>query len=161
MAGFEGRVALVTGASQGIGRACALALAAEGAKVAAAARNEDKLAQVVQEISNAGGQAAAFKMDVADEDQIKAGTKAVIEKFGKIDILVNNAGITRDTLVLRMKRADWDAVLATNLTGAHLCIQAVVGSMLKQRWGRIINISSVVGEMGQAGQANYAAAKAG
>jgi 3-oxoacyl-[acyl-carrier protein] reductase len=161
MARFDGRVALVTGASQGIGRACALALAAEGAKVAAAARNEEKLAQVVQEISNAGGEAAAFKMDVADEDQIKAGTKAAIEKFGKIDILVNNAGITRDTLVLRMKRADWDAVLTTNLTGAHLCIQAVLSSMLKQRWGRIINITSIFGQMGQTGQANYAAAKAG
>jgi 3-oxoacyl-[acyl-carrier protein] reductase len=161
MAGFEGRVALVTGASQGIGRACALTLAAEGAKVAAAARNEEKLAQVVQEISNAGGEAAAFKMDVADEDQIKAGTKAAMAKFGKIDILVNNAGITRDTLVLRMKRADWDAVLTTNLTGAHLCIQAVLSSMLKQRWGRIINITSIFGQMGQTGQANYAAAKAG
>src|SRR5919109_3951034 len=161
MAGFEGRVALVTGASQGIGRACALALAAEGAKIAAAARNEEKLAAVVQEISRAGGEAAAFRMDVASEDDIKAATKSALEKFGKIDILVNNAGITRDTLVLRMKRADWDAVIATNLTGAHLCIQAVVGSMLKQRWGRIINITSIFGQMGQTGQANYSAAKAG
>ena len=161
MARLQGRVALVTGASQGIGRACALALAAEGAKVAAAARNEEKLAAVVQEISQAGGEAAAFKMDVADEDQIKAATKAAIEKFGKVDILVNNAGITRDTLVLRMKRADWDAVMATNLTGAHLTIQAVLSSMLKQRWGRIINITSIFGQIGQTGQANYAAAKAG
>jgi len=161
MARLQGRVALITGASQGIGRACALALAAEGAKVAAAARNEEKLAAVVQEISRAGGEAAAFKMDVADEDQIKAATKAAIEKFGKVDILVNNAGITRDTLVLRMKRADWDAVMATNLTGAHLTIQAVLSSMLKQRWGRIINITSIFGQIGQTGQANYAAAKAG
>jgi 3-oxoacyl-[acyl-carrier protein] reductase len=161
MARLQGRVALITGASQGIGRACALALAAEGAKVAAAARNEEKLAAVVQEILRAGGEAAAFKMDVAEEDQIKAATKAAIGKFGKIDILVNNAGITRDTLVLRMKRADWDAVMATNLTGAHLTIQAVLSSMLKQRWGRIINITSIFGQIGQTGQANYAAAKAG
>jgi 3-oxoacyl-[acyl-carrier protein] reductase len=161
MARLQGRVALVTGASQGIGRACALALSAEGGKVAAAARNEEKLAQVVKEISAAGGEAAAFKMDVANQDEVKAATKAALEKFGKIDILVNNAGITRDTLVLRMKRADWDAVITTNLTGAHLCIQAVLSSMLKQRWGRIINISSIFGQMGQTGQANYSAAKAG
>jgi 3-oxoacyl-[acyl-carrier protein] reductase len=161
MARLQGRVALVTGASQGIGRACALALAAEGAKVAAAARNEEKLAAVVQEISKAGGEAAAFRMDVASEDEVKAAAKAALEKFGKIDILVNNAGITRDTLVLRMKRADWDAVINTNLTGAHLCTQAVLSSMLKQRWGRIINITSIFGQMGQTGQANYSAAKAG
>jgi 3-oxoacyl-[acyl-carrier protein] reductase len=161
MARLQGRVALVTGASQGIGRACALALASEGAKVAAAARNEDKLAAVVQEISKAGGEAAAFRMDVASEDEVKSAAKSAIEKFGKVDILVNNAGITRDTLVLRMKRADWDAVIATNLTGAHLCIQAVLSSMLKQRWGRIINITSIFGQMGQTGQANYSAAKAG
>src|SRR5579864_8763290 len=159
MAGFGGHVALVTGASQGIGRACALALAEAGATVAAAARSEEKLAAVVGEITGAGGQAAAFKMDVASEDEIKAASKAAIEKFGKIDILVNNAGITRDTLMMRMKRADWDAVLATNLTGAFLCTQAVIGSMLKQRWGRIINIASIFGEMGQTGQANYAASK--
>src|SRR5687768_3991885 len=118
MAQLQRRVALVTGASQGIGRACALALAAEGAKVAVAARNQEKLAQVVEEISRAGGEAAAFKMDVANEDEVKTCAKAALDKFGKVDILVNNAGITRDTLVLRMKRADWDAVLATNLTGA-------------------------------------------
>src|SRR5437868_1897582 len=158
---LEGHVALVTGASQGIGRACALALAEAGAAVALAARNEEKLAEVVQQITSAGGQAAAFKMDVAREEEIKSATKAALAHFGKIDVLVNNAGITRDTLVLRMKRADWDDVLATNLTGAHLCIQAVLGGMLKQRWGRIINVSSIFGEMGQAGQANYAASKAG
>jgi 3-oxoacyl-[acyl-carrier protein] reductase len=158
---LRGHVALVTGASQGIGRACTLALAEAGATVLAAARSEDKLAAVVREIDAAGGHAAAFKMDVASEDEIKAGAKAAIEKFGKIDILVNNAGITRDMLMMRMKRADWDAVLATNLTGAFLCTQAVIGSMLKQRWGRIVNITSINGEMGAPGQANYAASKAG
>jgi 3-oxoacyl-[acyl-carrier protein] reductase len=161
MLSLKGRVALVTGASQGIGRACAVGLAMAGAKVALAARNQEKLQQAVKEITEAGGEAAAFKIDVADEDSIKQGVKAVLEKFGKVEILINNAGVTRDTLVLRMKRADWDAVLNTNLTGAHLCIQAVMSSMLKQRWGRIINISSVFGQTGQAGQANYAASKAG
>ena len=158
---LSGHVALVTGASQGIGRACALALAEEGATVALAARSEDKLNAVVQEIASAGGHAGAFKMDVASEDEIKAGAKAAIEKFGKVDILVNNAGITRDMLMMRMKRADWDAVLATNLTGAFLCTQAVIGSMLKGRWGRIINITSINGQIGAPGQANYAASKAG
>ena len=155
------RVALVTGASQGIGHACALALAREGAAVAVAARNQAKLDELVAEITSQGGKAAAFAMDVADEDQVKAAIKSAIAHFGKIDILVNNAGITRDQLVMRMKRADWDAVLATNLTSAYLCIQSVIPSMLKQRWGRIINITSVFGQMGQAGQANYAASKAG
>src|SRR3954453_5544978 len=158
---LSGRVALVTGASQGIGRTCALRLAKEGATVAVAARNEEKLNALVAEITTAGGQAAAFALDVADEEQIKSTIKAVIAKFGKIDILVNNAGITRDQLVMRMKRADWDAVLQTNLTSAYLCTQQVVQSMLKQRWGRIINITSVFGQMGQAGQANYSASKAG
>jgi 3-oxoacyl-[acyl-carrier protein] reductase len=160
-ASLESRVALVTGASQGIGRACALVLAQSGATVACAARNEEKLAAVVAEITSAGGKAAAFKMDVANEDEVKAACKAAIAQFGKIDILVNNAGITKDTLVMRMKRADWDSVLNTNLTGPYLCIQQVIGSMLKQRWGRIINISSIFGQMGQVGQANYAASKAG
>jgi 3-oxoacyl-[acyl-carrier protein] reductase len=161
MALLENRVALVTGASQGIGRACALVLAQSGAAVACAARNEEKLAKVVAEITSAGGQAAAFKMDVGNEDEVKTATKAAIAQFGKIDILVNNAGITKDTLVMRMKRADWDSVIDTNLTGPYLCIQQVIGSMLKQRWGRIINISSIFGQMGQTGQANYAASKAG
>jgi 3-oxoacyl-[acyl-carrier protein] reductase len=158
---LEGRVALVTGASQGIGRACALALAREGAGVAVAARNPQKLEELVAEIAAAGGKSAAFVMDVSDEEQVKSGIKSAIAQFGKIDILVNNAGITRDQLLMRMKRADWDAVLTTNLTSAYLCIQQVIGSMLKQRWGRIINITSVFGQMGQAGQANYAASKAG
>src|SRR5260370_2046919 len=161
MPGVTGRVALVTGASQGIGRACALALAEGGATVALAARNEEKLAQVAQEIEAKGGQAATFRMDVGNEDEVKSAVKAAIERFGKIDILVNNAGMTRDTLLLRMKRSDWDSVLQTNLSGAFFCTQAVVGSMIKQRWGRIINITSVFGQTGQAGQANYSASKAG
>jgi 3-oxoacyl-[acyl-carrier protein] reductase len=158
---LSGRIAFVTGASQGIGRGCALKLAANGATVAAAARNQEKLNELVNEITAAGGTAAAFALDVTDEDQVKTTIKAVIAQFGKIDILVNNAGITRDQLVMRMKRADWDAVLQTNLTSAYLCTQAVATTMLKQRWGRIINIASVFGQMGQAGQANYSASKAG
>jgi 3-oxoacyl-[acyl-carrier protein] reductase len=161
MSSLQGKTALVTGASQGIGRACALALAAAGAKVALAARNETKLNQVAAEIASAGGAAAVFALDIASEHSIKACAKAAISHFGAIEILVNNAGNTRDTLVLRMKRADWDEVLQTNLTGTFLMTQAVMSSMLKARWGRIINISSVVGETGQAGQANYAASKAG
>ncbi|HWC19931.1 MAG TPA: 3-oxoacyl-ACP reductase FabG, partial [Terriglobales bacterium] len=158
---LEGRVAFVTGASQGIGRACALRLATQGAKVALAARNMDKLQQVESEIASAGGEAVSFAMDVAQEEQIKSAVKAAQERFGKIDILVNNAGITRDQLVMRMKRADWNAVLDTNLSGPYLCIQAVIGSMLKQRWARIISITSIFGQMGQTGQANYSASKAG
>src|SRR5690242_421280 len=158
---LSGRVALVTGASQGIGRACASELAARGATIALAARSQEKLNEAAQQISSAGGQAMAFPLDISDEDQIKSTCKTIIGQFGKIDILVNNAGITRDQLVMRMKRADWDAVLNTNLTSAYLCIQQVIGSMLKQRWGRIINITSVFGQMGQAGQANYASSKAG
>jgi 3-oxoacyl-[acyl-carrier protein] reductase len=158
---LEGRVALVTGASQGIGRACALTLASQGASVAVAARNQEKLDELVAQIAGSGGKAAAFIIDVADEEQIKSGIKSAIGQFGKIDILVNNAGITKDQLIMRMKRADWDSVLNTNLTSAYLCIQQVIGSMLKQRWGRIINITSIFGQMGQAGQANYAASKAG
>ena len=155
------RVALITGASQGIGRACAARLAAAGASVALAARNLDKLTEVSEQIAQAGGKAAAFQLDVADEEQIKSVFKEAIGRFGKIDILVNNAGVTKDQLVMRMKRADWDSVLNTNLSSAYLCIQQTIPSMLKQRWGRIINISSVFGQMGQAGQANYAASKAG
>jgi 3-oxoacyl-[acyl-carrier protein] reductase len=158
---LAGHVALVTGASQGIGRACALKLASAGAAVVVAARNQEKLNELANEITAAGGKAAAFPLDVGDEEQIKSAVKDAIAQFGKVDILVNNAGITRDQLVMRMKRADWDAVLQTNLTSAYLATQQVIGSMLKQRWGRIINIASVFGQMGQAGQANYAASKAG
>ena len=161
MISLDGRVALVTGASQGIGRACAVALGRAGAQVALAARNPTKLAEVAAEIEAAGGKAMAFEMDLASEDSIKAVTKAIVAQYGKIEILVNNGGITRDNLMLRMKLADWNAVLQTNLTGAFLLTQAVSSSMLKARWGRVINISSVVGETGQAGQANYAASKAG
>jgi 3-oxoacyl-[acyl-carrier protein] reductase len=158
---LSGRVALVTGASQGIGRACALKLAQSGATLAVAARSQEKLQELVGEISSAGGSAAAFVVDVSDEEQIKTTFKNTIAQFGKIDILVNNAGITRDQLLMRMKRADWDAVLNTNLTSAYLCTQQAISSMLKQRWGRIINVTSVFGQTGQAGQANYAASKAG
>jgi 3-oxoacyl-[acyl-carrier protein] reductase len=158
---LAGRVALVTGASQGIGRACALKLAGAGIAVAVAARNREKLDELASEIKASGGNAAPFPLDVSEEEQIKSTLKAVLAQFGKIDILVNNAGITRDQLIMRMKRADWDMVLNTNLTSAYCCIQQVIGSMLKQRWGRIINITSIFGQMGQAGQANYAASKAG
>ncbi len=161
MGNLQGRIALITGASQGIGRACALELARSGATVALAARNETKLAETAAEIEAAGGQAAVFALDVASEESIKSGAKAVLERFGKVEILVNNAGITRDGLVLRMKRPDWDDVLGTNLTGAFLLTQALLSPMLRNRWGRIVNITSVVGRTGQAGQVNYAASKAG
>ena len=129
--------------------------------MALAARNEAKLADVAAEIKAAGGTAEVFAIDIASEESIKAGAKAAIGQFGSVDILVNNAGITKDGLLMRMKRADWDAVLTTNLTGTFLLTQAVLSPMVRARWGRIVNISSVVGEMGQAGQANYAASKAG
>ncbi|MCU1219165.1 MAG: 3-oxoacyl-(acyl-carrier-protein) reductase, partial [Candidatus Angelobacter sp.] len=155
MPGVTGRVALVTGASQGIGRACALALAEAGAVIALAARNEEKLASVAKEIEGKGGQAATFRMDVSNESEVKNAIKAVIERFGKVEILVNNAGVTKDTLLMRMKKEDWDAVIQTNLSGAFYTTQAIISSMLKPRWGRIINISSVFGQTGQARQANY------
>ena len=161
MFSLKDRVALVTGASQGIGRATSLALAAAGARVIVAARNREKLAAVAQEIEAAGGQALAVGMDVADAEQVKAGFRQGVERFGRLDILVNNAAITRDGLAVRMKPDDWESVLRTNLTGAHLCIQQALAVMLRQRHGRIINISSVVAETGNAGQANYVAAKAG
>jgi 3-oxoacyl-[acyl-carrier protein] reductase len=155
------KVAVVTGASQGIGRDTALALVEAGANVAVAARSEDKLSALVADITAAGGTALAVKMDVADAEQVKAGFKQVLEKFGRLDILVNNAAITRDGLAMRMKADDWEAVLRTNLTGAHLCIQQALPTMMKARAGRIINISSIVAQSGNAGQANYVAAKAG
>ncbi len=191
MGSLAGRVALVTGASQGIGRACAIALAERGATVALCARNVEKLTEVAAEIDGSaaraaeaagemddaaaicGGAASAgvtepfsgsayvFALDLGSEQSIQTCAKAVIAQLGKVEILVNNAGITRDTLAMRMKKKDWDDVLATNLTGAFLMTQAVLQSMLKARWGRIVNITSVVGEAGQAGQANYAASKAG
>lgn len=161
MTNLQGRIALVTGASQGIGRAVALELARSGAVVGLAARNQAKLDEAAAEIKAAGGQAEVFAMDVASEEAIKAGARAVLDRFGKVEIVVNNAGITRDGLMLRMKRADWDDVISSNLTGAFLLTQALLAPMLKNRWGRIVNLSSVVGRTGQAGQVNYAASKAG
>ena len=161
MATMEGRLALVTGASQGIGRAIARQLAKAGATVALAARNADKLETVKAEITAAGGKAESFTLDVSSEDSIKFTAKSIIAGLGPVHILVNNAGVTRDGLAMRMKLADWNDVLTTNLTGAFLLTQAVLPPMLRERWGRIVNITSVVGELGQAGQANYAASKAG
>ena len=158
---LKGRVALVTGASQGIGRATAEMLAEYGARVALCARSAEKLSALEAELKQKGADALAIPMDVASEEQIKTGFAKALEKFGRIDILVNNAAINRDQLSMRMKRADWDAVLETNLTGAHLCIQQAMPGMLRQRHGRIINVTSVVAQMGNAGQANYIAAKAG
>lgn len=155
------RVAFITGASQGIGRACALLLAEGGARVVVAARNREKLGRVEEEIRAQGGQVMAVGLDVSQEEEVKAAFAQALEKFERIDILVNNAGIVRDQLAIRMKRADWDAVLATNLTGAHLCVQQVLPGMIKRRHGRIINITSVMAQIGSPGQANYAASKAG
>ena len=161
MCSLKEKVALITGASQGIGRATALAFASSGAKVAVAARQVAKLEELVKEIEAAGGEALAVPLDVADPAQVKTAFAAVLAKFGKLDVLVNNAAITRDTLALRMKVEDWDAVLRTNLTGAYLCIQQALGAMLKARYGRIVNITSVVAQTGNAGQANYVSSKAG
>lgn len=158
---LQGRVALVTGASQGIGKACALALAEAGAQVALGARNVEKLQGVANEIEVKGKKALVLSLDVSSRDSIKAAVAKVLEAWGKIDILVNNAGFAKDNLALRMKPEDWDAVLRTNLDGAFHCIQAVLHGMVRQRYGRIINIASVVAQVGNAGQANYIASKAG
>ena len=155
------KVAVVTGASRGIGRAIALALVAQGAKVVASARNAQALDDLVAEIETQGGEATAVAGDVALESDAARLIEQAVAAYGQIDVLVNNAGITRDGLLLRMKDEDWDAVIDTNLKGAFHCIRAVAKVMSKQRSGRIINISSVVGEMGNAGQANYCASKAG
>ena len=152
---------MVTGASRGIGRACALELARAGRRVALGARQMDKLEEVAAEIRGAGGEAFVVALDLASHDSIKEAFGRVAKEFGRIDILVNNAGITRDGLALRMKRDDWESVLATNLSGAFYCIQQVMSPMLKERWGRIINIVSLVGQAGNAGQVNYVASKAG
>jgi 3-oxoacyl-[acyl-carrier protein] reductase len=155
------RTAFVTGASRGIGRACALALSAAGHRVVLGARNRELLDQAASEISAAGGQAFAVEMDLGSQDSIKAAFAKASEEAGPITILVNNGGITRDGLSMRMKRDDWDAVLNTNLSGSFFCCQQVMQPMMKERWGRIINIASVVGQIGNAGQANYVSAKAG
>lgn len=159
---LQGKVAIVTGASRGIGRATALALAAEGARlVVNYASSQGAADQVVTEIHDMGGEAIALAADVSNGDQVEALVNSTLEKWGQIDVLVNNAGITRDTLLLRMKPEDWQAVINLNLTGVFLCTRAVSKIMLKQRSGRMINIASVAGQMGNIGQANYSAAKAG
>ena len=158
---MQNRVAFVTGASRGIGKACALALAEAGARVALAARQRDKLEEVAAEIRSQSGEAYVVELDLASDDSIKNAFATTAREFGRIDILVNNAGITRDGLALRMKKDDWSVVLETNLTGTFRAIQQVLQGMMRERWGRIVNISSVVGEAGNAGQANYAASKAG
>ncbi len=159
---LDGQVAVVTGASRGIGRAVAIELAATGAQVVVNyARSASAAEQVVDAIKTAGGVAIAIQADVSQVDQVDALINGTVEKFGRVDILVNNAGITRDTLLLRMKPEDWQAVIDLNLTGVFLCTRAVAKLMLKQRSGRIINIASVAGQMGNPGQANYSAAKAG
>jgi 3-oxoacyl-[acyl-carrier protein] reductase len=157
---LSGRVALVTGASRGIGAAIARRLASRGARVVAAART-DNARPVAEDITRTGGQAEAITLDVTDGSAAETAMAGIVERHGRIDILVNNAGIARDQLLLRMKRDDWDAVLTTNLTAAFALTQAALKSMIRQRQGRIISISSVVGQSGNAGQANYAASKAG
>lgn len=159
---LHNKVAIVTGASRGIGKAIALALAAEGASVVVNyASSKEAAEQVVDEIVAAGSSAIALQADVSQAEQVEALLNSVMEKWSRVDILVNNAGITRDTLLLRMKPEDWQAVIDLNLTGVFLCTRAVSKVMLKQRAGRIINITSVAGQIGNPGQANYSAAKAG
>ncbi len=155
------RTALITGASRGIGRECALEIARTGVRVALAARSTAKLEELAAEIRIAGGEAFAVAIDFANPASISSGFKKTAEEFGGIDILINNAGITKDGLAVRMKQADWEVVLNTNLSGAFYAVQQVLPGMMKERWGRIVNISSVVGESGNPGQANYVASKAG
>ncbi|MBZ0112863.1 MAG: 3-oxoacyl-[acyl-carrier-protein] reductase [Thermoanaerobaculia bacterium] len=158
---LDGKTALVTGASQGIGRAVAKLLAAQGAKVVVAARSEDKLAVLCSEIEAAGGQALALRLDLSQPESVGDQIATLPEEFSDIGILVNNAGITDDTLLARMKLEQWERVLTTNLTGTFVVTKSVLRGMVRQRWGRIISVSSVVGMMGNPGQANYAASKAG
>ncbi len=156
-----GKTAFVTGASRGIGRACALSLAKAGARVVVAARSVEKLEEVAGEIRAQGGEAYVSELDLSSTDSIKAAFAKASKEFGPVTILVNNAAITKDNLALRMKPDDWELVLRTNLTGAFVCIQQVLQPMMRERWGRIINISSVVASTGNPGQANYTASKAG
>jgi len=158
---MSARTALVTGASRGIGKACAIALAGAGHRVVLAARDMGKLEEAAAAIRAQGGEAHTVALDLSAPDSIPASFAEAASKAGPIHILVNNAAITKDTLALRMKRADFEIVLAVNLTGAFLCIQQVLGSMMKERWGRIVNISSVVAQAGNPGQSNYVSSKAG
>lgn len=162
MGRFEGKTAVVTGASRGIGRSIALRLASEGAKVTVNySGSQEKAEAVAEEIRAAGGEAIVFQADVSDADQVKAMMDETVKQFGSLDFLVNNAGITRDNLLMRMKEDEWDDVLSINLKGVFLCTKAVTRQMMRQRAGRIVNLASVVGVAGNAGQANYVAAKAG
>jgi 3-oxoacyl-[acyl-carrier protein] reductase len=155
------RTALITGASRGIGRACAIALSEAGARVALAARSSDQLEELAAQLRSQGREVFAAVMDLANVDSVKEAFARITKDFGSVSILVNNAGITKDGLALRMKKEDWDSVISVNLTGTFLAIQQVLQNMMRDRWGRIINISSIVGEMGNPGQANYVASKAG
>lgn len=157
---MQGKVALVTGAGRGIGRAIAHALAESGAKVALCSRTEANVRQVAEEIQLRGGEALPFALDISEAEPVEQMVQVVLERWGRLDILVNNAGITRDNLLLRMKEEEWDEVVRVNLKGAFLCTRSALKPMLRERWGRILNISSVVGWTGNAGQANYAASKA-
>ncbi len=161
MSDLKGRVAIVTGASRGIGKAISLGLAARGATLAVTDILTDAVCAFADELKQQGHTAQAFTLDVTDAASIESTVEGVLQQFGRIDVLVNNAGIARDQLLMRMKREDWDLVLRLNLTGAFACTQAVLRPMIKQRGGRIISISSVVGQMGNVGQSNYAASKAG
>jgi 3-oxoacyl-[acyl-carrier protein] reductase len=158
---MKDRVAFVTGASQGIGWACAIELAKAGARVVGGARQQEKLARLVEEIRVLGGEAAAVELDLRSQDSIQAAAARARELYGNVDILVNNAGVTRDGLAMRMSPESWSEVIDTNLTGSFQTIQALLPGMVRNRWGRIINVSSVVGQAGNPGQANYVASKAG
>ncbi|MDQ2711939.1 MAG: 3-oxoacyl-[acyl-carrier-protein] reductase [Acidobacteriota bacterium] len=155
------RTALITGASRGIGKACALALAAAGNRVVLAARSLEKLEEAATAVRELGAEAFVVEVDLSNSESIAGSFKKAAQDFGRIDILVNNAGITKDGLAVRMKRLDWESVLSTNLSGAFYATQQVLPAMMRERWGRVVNISSVVGEMGNGGQANYCASKAG
>jgi 3-oxoacyl-[acyl-carrier protein] reductase len=155
------RTALVTGASRGIGKACALALAGVGQRIVLAARSAEKLEEVAAEIRHGGGEAYVLELDLSRYESIKGAIAKAAKEFGRIDILVNNAGVTKDGLAVRMKQQDWESVIQTNLSGSFYATQEVLQGMMRERWGRIVNISSVVGEKGNPGQANYVASKAG